>query len=180
MNITQINAQIRKDKAAIKQAANRANRLLAKYPDLQRRFKQIMEKARKQKQLGAVPWFSMPVESFSGMGQNSLYENTFNGLGENDWMSNLLETDFMIEMVDFGKDIVTHERIAKDEQRQLELELAQIEAKNATLDKQTALADALQRSGTLTRSVGTTLSENPMTIPLLVGLGGLLIFLRMK
>lgn len=211
MNKSQINTQIRKDKAAIKAAANRANRILARYPELQREFVAIMEKARKQKQLGATPWFQMPVESFSGVGsyaytppnnvgtcnrlgswgygspgsgQALLFaENTpaMSGLGQDaPWYERLLESDFTSDLVDFGQSIVTHERIAADEQRQLELEIQQIQAKTDELEKQTALAEALERSGTFTRSVQTTLSENPMTIPLLVGLGGLLIFMQTR
>lgn len=209
MNKSQINAQIRKDKAAIKQAANRANRILSKYPELQRDFVVIMEKAREQKQLGSTPWFNMPVESFSGVGSYGYQppvaglgeergrwgygvpgsgaalfaENTpraFTGLGQNNegggWFDTFLESDFTSDLLDFGQKIVTHERIAKDEQRQLELEIQQIQAKTAELEKQTALAEALERSGTMTRAVGTTLRENPMTIPLLVGLGALLFF----
>lgn len=184
MNKAQINANIRKEKAAIKRAANRANRILSKYPELQVEFAAIMDKARKQKQLGATPWFQMPVESFSGFGQsNSLFANTLNGgLGQDErpWYETVLESDFMGDLVGFGQKIVTHERIAADEQRQLELELAQIQAKNEALDKQTALAAALERSGTFGRSVKSTLADNPMTIPLLLGLGGALIFMQTR
>jgi hypothetical protein len=173
MNEAQIQATIRKDKTAIKQAANRAYRLLRKYPNLQKEFAVIMEKGRKAQQLGAIPWFQMPVESLSGYGEEFI-------LGQTPWYESVLESDFMTDLVGFGQKIVTHERIAKDEQRQLELELAQIQAKNEALDKQSALVTAMERSGTFTRSVGTQLSENPMTIPLLLGLGGLLIYMRMK
>ena len=163
MNINQINRKIRQDKAAIRQAESRVNRILARYPEYQQEFKAIMQKHRQKspETLGQAPWFQLPVESLSAVGQNDA-----------PWYESSLVSD----LFDFGTKIVTHERIAADEQKQLELELAQIESKNAALDKQIALQKALERSGTMTRAVGTTLADNPMTIPLLIALGGGLIF----
>ena len=191
MNNANIKSNIRKDKAAIKAAANRANRILAKYPELQKRFAAIMMKAKKQAQLGATPWFQKPVESFSGVGswgygvpgsgQSLLFadQTPLNGLGQS-WWETALESDFTQDLIGFGKDIYTHKTIAADERKALELEIQQIQAKTAAMEQQEALARAMERSGTFTRSVGTTLQDNPMAIPLLLGLGGLLLFMRMK
>ena len=191
MNNANMKAKIAGDKRAIKAAANRANRILRKYPELQVEFAQIMGKAKRQAQLGATPWFEMPVESLSkvpdywqriGYVPGSGEQFIFSGLGQNDtpWYERILESDFTSDLVDFGQKIVTHERIAADEQAQLELEIQKIQAKTKELESQEALARALERSGTMTRAVGTTLAENPMALPLLLALGGTLIFMQMK
>lgn len=152
-----INQKIRADKNAIAQSVRNVNRILANKPEAKARFKAIMQKRTqrlKTRGLGATE--EMAVET--------------------SWFDN----EFVSDLFDFGVGIATHERIAADEQKQLELELAQIEAKNASLDKQLSLQSALSKSKAYGGSFVDELLDSPAKIAALVGLGGLLIWMRRK
>lgn len=151
-----IQQKIRADKNAIAQSVRNVNRILANRPEAKARFNAIMTEKTKRAKAGGLSATTTEAES-------SWYDN-----------------QFVSDLFDFGVSIATHERIAADEQAQLELELAQIEAKNASLDKQLSLQSALSKSKAYGGSFVDELLDSPAKIAALVGLGGLLIWMRKK
>jgi hypothetical protein len=150
-----IQDKIRADKNAIAQSVKNVNRILANKPEAKARFNEIMrERTQRLKTRGLGATTDTAVDS--------------------EWFDN----QFMSDLFDFGVNIATHERIAADEQKQLELELAQIEAKNASLDKQLSLQSALTKTGAYGGTFIDELLDSPTKVAALLGLGGLLIWMQ--
>lgn len=108
------------------------------------------------------------------------YDRPVTSLGQSqtDETGSWLDSQLISDLFDFGTKIATHERVAADEQKQLEIELQTIQAKNEALDKQMALERQMARTSTPTGAVMATIQDNPLLLVGLVGLVGALVMMR--
>lgn len=170
-----LKSEISKNKRELKKHVNNVNRLLAKEPQLQARFNDIINK-NNAKTYGALNGYDSPM-----VGRDLLAEEE---QAAEDAKPSWYESPFMKDLFNTGIEAAKSSRINRAEQKQLSLELQQIEAKNASLDKQISLQDRLSSARKMAGGVGgefvSNLMNSPMAIGGIAGLAGLFIWLRMK
>jgi len=146
-----LNAQIRKEKRDLKKHIANVNRILSRSPQKKAQFNALLKKHKVlSKGLGAVE-------------------------DEKAWY----ESDFISDILDFAPSVYASHQVSKDEQKALELELQQIEAKNRSLDKQIALQQTLgQKAGAYGSSFMDELFNSPVKLAALVAGGAYLLYSR--
>ncbi len=90
------------------------------------------------------------------------------------------ESNFFTNLVNFGKSTYTTGQASKADQAKLNIQLQQLQAQNANLDKQMVVAQQVKQSTYSSGSILKSIENKPWALPALGGLIFLFIFNRKK